>query len=105
MITKEMTQAAYLSARDALDKLAKTRTGVKKEHRKAARTKRDALDRSFIDQNIEAVEARTALYESFISDMNALISDIGKDSSVEAVRTLKSIVDSGAAAIKAAKPQ
>jgi hypothetical protein len=84
-------QEAYLKARNALNNIARSlrATDAQRQEARAARTK---LTLDFIGKNVEDVEVRSQQFREFIDAMEDAIEQIGRDSPIDALETLKTIL-------------
>ena len=98
MPANDECQQKYLDAKGALDKLAKSKSATA-EQRQTARQARDRLTDEFIEQNIIAVEARTAQFQLFITVMEETSSALGKNSVLPGMKDLAKIVTEAKALI------
>lgn len=96
------TQADYLKAHAALDRLAND-VSLTDDQRTAALSARTRLSLDFIGQAQASIEARTAQYKTFIDAMTATVQELRSGGLSDEVRELAGIVDEGAALLAAVK--
>jgi len=100
-LTNERANEIYNDAVAALHKVV-TGTDATEEQRKIAGEKRDQLTRNFIDQAIASIKARTARFQAFIDEMNAVIAEFDPSTTVAGILQLKAVVDDAGTLIAAA---
>lgn len=96
-LTNEQAFEEYEKAKDALNEIARS-DAVSSEKREEARMKRDKLIDDYIQKAIDDVNERTEKYRDFITEMEAFIGEIERESRgpVEALGTLQEVVDGAA---------
>jgi hypothetical protein len=92
MPSNNQCREKYLSARRALNNIARSRKASATQ-RKEARAARTKLTREYIAKNIAQVEERTKQFRRFIREMNEAIESIGKGSPIRALETLTEIAE------------
>jgi len=92
MLSNKICQEQYLSAKNALNNIARSRNASDAKKKKA-REARTRLILDFIGQNIEQVEERTKQFRNFIDVIEKAIRSIGTDSPINALQTLKTIAE------------
>ncbi len=92
MLSNNKCQEKYLSAKGALNNIARSRKASDAQKKKA-RKARTRLTLDFINQNIIEAEERTEQFQQFIDVIEKAIKSIGKDSPIKALETLKSIAE------------
>jgi hypothetical protein len=96
------SQADYLKAHAALDKLAND-LSITDEQRTAALSARTRLCLDFIGQAQASFDARTAQYQKFIDAMTAAIKELRSGGLADEVKELAGIVDGATALIATVK--
>ena len=102
MVTSAQADAIYEKALDAINAVIRARKGVTREQKEQARKRRTELTLNYIDQAIADVEERTAKFQAFIDDMQALIESFDSGTKAASVRRLKRVVDEATMVITAA---
>ena len=92
-VSNEQAQATYLSAREALDAISRSRNATRAQ-KTAAREERNRLDVEFVGQNIIEIEARTARFEEFISRMETVIESLTSNALLRGVRGITEVIAS-----------
>jgi len=72
------------------------------EEKQIAKEKRDTLIMDFIGKAIASVEERTAKFQTFIDEMNALIAEFDPATTLAGILRLKTVVDEAAGLVGAA---
>jgi len=91
-ISKAQASARYQEARDALSAIVQSPKATQAE-KKLARRKRDMLDSEFIGRALSDIEERTAQFESFVAEMDAVTDRLEGNSLVKAVRKAREVTD------------
>ena len=91
-ISNAEAQRQYQAARDALSAIVASRKATRAE-KNLARRKRDLLDATFIGQQIDEIEARTAQFEEFVEEMEAVTARLENNSLVTAIRRVREVTD------------
>lgn len=102
MLTNAQADALYGKALDALNDVIRARKGVTAQQKEEARARRTELTLNYIGKAIADVGERTAKFEGFISDMQALINAFDPGAKASGIRRLKGVVDEAAVVIAAA---
>ena len=92
MVSDEKAQEQYQKAFNALNDIARSRRatpGQREEARKAMQN----LTAKYVGKIIEDVEGSTSQFQNFITAMETVISQIGADSPIAALGTLKDLVN------------
>ena len=91
-ISQAQAERIYQQARGALEAISRSRKASDAQ-KHAARRARDQLDMEFCGRAIANVQARTAKYQDFIQNMEALLASLQSDALVHGITTIKEIVD------------
>src|SRR5262245_25471434 len=100
-LTNEQTNAAYNEALAALHDVVSAPEATE-EQRTIAREKRDELVLNFLNKAIANIKARTAKFQAFIDEMNAVIAEFDPSTTVAGILQLKAVVDDAASLVAAA---
>jgi hypothetical protein len=103
MLTDEQADAIYEKARDALNDIIRARRGVTREQKEQAKEQRTELTLNYIGKAIADVEQRTAKFQAFVDDMQALINAFGPSAKAASIRRLKGVLDEAGTVIVVAK--
>jgi len=91
-VSNKRAQEQYLAAREALDRVSRSRKASKAQ-KDRVRRERDRLDLEFIGVNIADVDERTRQYERFVENMRSLVSAISTDALVGGVLKLTEVIE------------
>jgi hypothetical protein len=92
MLDIDKATAEFQRALRALSAIIRSRN-ASPEQKEAAKAARADLSLKFTQQAIEAIDERTVLFQEFITAMENIINEIGRDSPLEGLKTLTKIVD------------
>ena len=91
-ISNAAAQRTYQDARDALSSIVASRRSTQTE-KNLARRRRDLLDAEFIGQQLDEIEARTAQFEKFVEEMEAVTARLERNSLVSAIRRVREVTE------------
>lgn len=92
MLTSQRALVEYEKAKDALNDIIRSPNATQ-DQKDAAESARDDVISNFIQQNVDDVNARTAMFQNFITQMEQVLNDIGKNSPLSALQQLQGVVD------------
>ena len=101
MLTDEEADAVYNEAFAVLHEIL-TDPAATEQQKKLARDQRDELTMRFIGQTMASVTARTQRFREFIDEMNALIAEFSRSTTVAGIVQLQAVVDQAAGLVTAA---
>src|SRR5262245_8025492 len=101
MLTDEEADAVYNEAFAALHDIL-TDPAATEQQKKLARAQRDELTMKFLGQTNANIAARTRRFREFIDEMNALIAEFEKSTTVAGIVALQTVVDQAASLVTAA---
>ena len=101
MLSNQQTDATYQKARAALSNIIAS-PDTTEEQRSICQEKRADLTLAFIGQVIDDVEQRTAKFQEFIGEMEAVIAAFDSSTTIAGILQLKAVVDEAAVLVTAA---
>lgn len=102
MLTDEQADRAYQKALVALNATIHSGEGVTEEQKALAKQKREDLILNFIGRAIARIEERTAKFQEFIDEMEAVIAEFDPSTTIAGILRLKEVVDEAAQLVQIA---
>ena len=103
MPTNREADQIYEQALEGLNKVIRAGRATTEEQRDLAKEKRTDLTLNYIGQSITNVEERTAKFQTFIGEMQAVIGEFDSDTAVSGIVKLKEVVDEAIALVDKAQ--
>ncbi len=101
MLSNQQADAAYQKARAALSNTISS-PDTTEEQRRICQEKRTDLTLAFIGQVIHSIEERTAKFQEFIGEMEAVIAEFDSRTTIAGIIRLREVVDEAAVLVEAA---
>jgi len=103
MPTSKEADAMYEQALEALNKVIRAGRATTEAQRNLAKEKRTDLTLNYIGQAIKNVEERTAKFQAFIDEMQAVIGQFDPDTTLSGILKLKEVLDEASTLVKKGK--